>query len=201
MPNILLFRHGETQWNRQHRVQGQTDAASPLTLNGAMQARAYGKELARFLGADITRWAVVGSPLARCVQTISILCDEAGLDFAQTRYDDRLKEVDCGTLVGQLRSDVERINPGLFDGKGSQSWYFRTPGGETLDDMALRLGSWLDELPPGSQTIVVSHGVAGKVIRGLYAGQDMEDALAVDSPQNAFFVLSQGKVVRHSCEG
>ena len=199
MPTILLFRHGETQWNRVHRIQGQTDAPSPLTLNGAMQARAYGRELARHLGGDIGQWQIIGSPLARCVQTLSILCDEAGLDFGKITFDDRLKEVDCGTLVGKLRTEVELTDPGLFEHKGSRSWYFRCPGGETVADMARRLGDWLNGLQKGAKVIVVSHGVAGKVIRGLYSGEDMEQALAGDSPQDAYFVLSHGQITRRVC--
>ena len=105
MPTILLFRHGETQWNRAHRIQGQTDAASPLTLKGTRQARAYGRALAEHLGGTAADWTVVTSPLARCVQTVSILSDEARLDFSRLRFDDRLKEVDCGIHAGRLRAE------------------------------------------------------------------------------------------------
>ena len=199
MPTILLFRHGETQWNRSHRIQGQTDAMSPLTLKGVEQARAYGRDLARTLGSDITKWNVVGSPLARCVQTLSALCDEAGIDFTNVHYDDRLKEVCCGAYSGKLRSEVELVDAGLFKGKGENSWYFRCPEGETLKELSQRLGDWLSDLRPADQVIVVTHGVAGKVLRGLYSGEPMSIALAEDSPQDAYFVMSQGKVVRRSC--
>jgi len=201
MPTILLFRHGETQWNRSHRIQGQTDAPSPLTLKGVEQAKAYGRDLARTLGPDIGQWKVIGSPLARCVQSLSALCDEAGIDFDTIHYDDRLKEVCCGRYSGKLRSEVELVDPDLFKGKGENSWYFRCPEGETLADMALRLGQWLSELKPGERIIVVTHGVAGKVLRGLYSGEPMAQALAEDSPQDAYFVMSQGKVIRRSCDG
>ena len=200
MPSILLFRHGETQWNRAHRIQGQTDALSPLTLQGTLQAKAYGRALARFLGNDIVNWQVVSSPLARCVQTLSVLCDEAELDFGKVQFDDRLKEVDCGSYSGKLRRDVEGIDPDLFAHKGEQSWYFRCPNGENLADISLRLGHWLAELPHTAKVIAMTHGVAGKVIRGLYTGEPMAQALAVDSPQNAYFLLSHGTVVRHECE-
>jgi probable phosphoglycerate mutase len=199
MPTIMLFRHGETQWNRAHRIQGQTDALSPLTLKGTIQAKAYGRALARDLGADIPQWTIIGSPLARCVQTLSILCDEADLDFNQIRFDDRLKEVSCGLYSGKLRTEVEAVDPDLFKGKGENSWYFRCPEGERLQDLEVRLGDWLSGFKPGDKAIVVTHGVAGKVIRGLYSGEPMAQALSVDSPQDAYFVLSQGKVARRSC--
>ncbi len=199
MPTILLFRHGETQWNRAHRIQGQTDAPSPLTLKGCAQAKAYGRALAQSLGADIPHWQVMSSPLARCVQTLSLLCDEAGLDFDRIAFDDRLKEVSCGAYSGKLRTDVEQIDSGLFKGKGENSWYFRCPQGETLEDLSARLGDWLSGLKSGDKVIVVTHGVAGKVIRGLYTGEPMAQALAEDSPQDAYFMLSHGKISRRSC--
>jgi len=199
MPTILLFRHGETQWNRAHRIQGQTDAPSPLTLKGTVQATAYGRDLARTLGSDIPQWTVMGSPLARCVQTVSILCDEAGLDFDKVVYDNRLKEVSCGRYSGMLRTEVEGFDPGLFKGRAENSWYFRCPDGETLTDMTARLGDWLSGLKADDKLIVVTHGVAGKVIRGLYSGEPMAQALAEDSPQDAYYVLSQGKIGRRIC--
>ena len=200
MPTLLLFRHGETQWNRSHRIQGQTDAPSPLTVKGVEQARAYGRDLARYLGADIAQWAIVGSPLSRCVQTLSALCDEAGVDFGSVVYDDRLKEVCCGDYAGKLRSEVELVDPDLFKGKAENSWYFRCPGGETLDDLSRRLQDWLAGIEAGRRLIVVTHGVAGKVLRGLYSGEPMAQALAEDSPQDAYFVMSQGKVSRRLCK-
>ena len=201
MPTILLFRHGETQWNRAHRIQGQTDGLSPLTLKGALQSRAYGRELARHLGSDLARWSLTCSPLARCTQTLSILCDEAGLDFSQAVYDDRLKEVDCGGYAGKLRSDIELTDPGIFSRKGENSWYFRCPQGESLADMTARLGAWLTQLSPSGHYIAVSHGVAGKVIRGLYSGAPMAQVLTEDSPQDAYFILADGRVERRVCGG
>ncbi len=200
MPTVLLFRHGETQWNRSHRIQGQTDAASPLTLKGVEQARAYGRGLARALGPNITQWTVMGSPLARCVQTISVMCDEAGLDFDKVVLDPRLKEVSCGSYSGKLRSEVELVDPNLFKGKAENSWYFRCPDGETLAGISVRLGHWLSQRKPGEKIILVTHGVAGKVLRGLYSREPMAQALGEDSPQDAYFVLSQGKVTRRTCE-
>ena len=198
--SILLFRHGETQWNRSKRIQGQTDSPSPLTLRGVDQARAYGHAVAELLGPQPDSWRIIGSPLSRCVQTLSILCDSAGLDFDKVELDDRLKEVDTGLYSGLLRSELETSQPELFGGSGGESWYFRCVGGETLDDLARRLGGWLSDRDRDERILVVTHGVAGKVLRGLYQSNDPGAALAEDSPQDAFFILSEGRVERRSCE-
>lgn len=202
MPSLLLFRHGETQWNRARKVQGHTDAFSPLTLKGVEQSRAYGLALADYIGeywgGDLAGWRVVTSPLARCVQTVSVLCDASGLDFGQVVFEDRLKEVDTGLFSGRTRADLEATHGEAFGGKGADSWYFKCPEGETLADLGRRLGAWLAECEPNEKTIVVTHGVAGKVLRALYLGRDPADILSDDSPQDAYFVLTGGTAERRS---
>jgi len=199
MPTILLFRHGETHWNRLRRVQGHADTVSPLTLKGIAQARAYG-ETARLLIGEDGGWRVVSSPLARCTQTTAILCEVAGLPFNEATFDSRLKEVDTGAFSGLLKTDLQRQHPELMAGTGLASFFFRCPGGETWNDMAFRIGSWLAGLAPDDKLVVVSHGVAGKVLRTLYASLDPEAVLAEESPQDALFRLHDGIATRVACE-
>jgi broad specificity phosphatase PhoE len=198
MPTILLFRHGETYWNRAKRIQGHTDSVSPLTLKGIRQAQVYGRTLHRLVGGG--GWRVVSSPLARCVQTSAVLCETAGLEFLDVTFDDRLKEVDTGDYSGWLKADLERLHPDLMHGRGLSSWYFRCAGGENWDQMAARIGAWLDECRPDDKVVVVTHGVAGKVLRSLYGGLDPVETLAEDSPQDALFRLHQGRVERLECD-
>lgn len=194
MFDIYLFRHGETHWNRQKRIQGHGD--SPLTLKGVEQARAYGRTLAGLLD-DPAQWRLICSPLPRCVQTAAILCEVSGLDFARIEMDNRLKEISTGHWMGRLKSEM---HPDDLAGSGTNSWFFRCPGGETYDHFAARLGSWLSDRQPGEKLVVVSHGVAGRVLRGLHLGMDPDEALSRgESPQDAFFHLSPGSIKRIGC--
>ncbi|CAA7625107.1 histidine phosphatase family protein [Magnetospirillum sp. UT-4] len=193
MPTIILIRHGETIWNRARLIQGHLDV--PLTLKGIEQARAYGRVLPRLVG-DGQGWRLVSSPLARCVQTLAILAETAGLDPLAATTDRRLMEVDTGAFSGRTKAE---LTPDEAAGSGRHTWYFRCPGGETHADLSARLSSWLAERTPGEKLVVVSHGVAGKVLRGLYAGTDSDAAIAQDSPQNALFLLSGGTVERVEC--
>jgi probable phosphoglycerate mutase len=61
---ILLVRHGETEWNRERRIQGRLD--SPLTERGVAQARAMGRLVASL--PDATSARIVASPLGRAQQ-------------------------------------------------------------------------------------------------------------------------------------
>ena len=192
MPTIILLRHGETHWNRQQRIQGHGD--SPLTLKGIDQARAYGRAALPLLGA--AHWRLVSSPLSRCMQTMAIFCEVAGLDFAQVERDARLKEVSTGEYSGRLKAEFP---PGELGGSGRQSWFFHCPGGESHDHMVARLSAWLESLSENDHVIAVSHGIAGKVLRGLYCGWDPDSALAQDSPQDALFLLRDGQMQRLAC--
>jgi probable phosphoglycerate mutase len=64
-----------------------------------------------------------------------------------------------------------------------------------------RLAAWLAELQSeGERRIVaVSHGVTGRVLRGLYAGQPAETVMAHDAPQDAIFELAAGRIRRIDC--
>ncbi|KIL97631.1 Phosphoglycerate mutase family 4 [Paramagnetospirillum magnetotacticum MS-1] len=197
MPTIILVRHGETRWNREGRVQGHGD--SPLTPKGAAQARAYGLRLRGMLNGD-GDWRVVSSPLGRCAQTTGILCETAGLDFRSIRFDDRLREVHTGQWSGLPKAELAARHPGILDCEGLNHWVFRCPGGESHQDVTNRLAHWLADLAPGDKVIAVSHGIAGRVLRGLYAGLDPDEAMRGDSPQNVLFFMSKGCVERISSE-
>ncbi len=198
LPTILLFRHGETHWNRLKRIQGHTDAPSPLTLAGIDQSRAYGRAVRSVTGGE-GGWRVMASPLARCVQTAAILCETADLPFADIIFDDRLREVDTGAFSGLTKAELEQRHPELLAQSGLKAWYFSCPGGESWEDMAGRMGAWLAEQRAGDRLVVVTHGVAGKVLRALYGGIRPEQALAEDAPQDALFLLRGGTVSRFAC--
>jgi probable phosphoglycerate mutase len=197
VPTIILFRHGETLWNREGRVQGHGD--SPLTPKGAAQARAYGRALRRTIG-DGHGWRVVSSPLGRCAQTTGILCEVAGLDFRTVTFDDRLREVHTGRWSGLPKAELSALHPELMAGEGLDHWVFRCPGGETHCQVSERLSQWLGDLSPGDKVVAVSHGMAGKVLRGLYLKDDPHAALLGDSPQDAFFRMAEGRIERISSE-
>ncbi len=197
MPTIILVRHGETRWNREGRVQGHGD--SPLTPKGAAQARAYGRRLREML-EELGQWRVVSSPLGRCAQTTGILCEVAGLDFRAVTFDDRLREVHTGQWSGLPKSELASRYPGMMEGEGLDHWVFRCPGGESHQDVTARLAHWLSGLKPDDKIIAVSHGIAGRVLRGLYLRADPDASMRGDSPQDALFLMTKGSIQRISSE-
>ena len=191
---IYLCRHGETEFNRERRLQGRRE--SVLTPLGERQAAAMAELLHDLLAADPSAdWRIVSSPLGRARATAGIIGARLGLPIA---IDDRLVEISVGAWEGRLAADLMREGPGLTS---RPDWLFQAPGGERYDELMTRVGQWLDEQgeEAGRRLIVVSHGVAGRLLRGCYAGLTKAQTLAQDAPQDAVYRLHNGGLDRIAC--
>ena len=190
---IYLVRHGQTAFNRERRLQGHVD--SPLTELGLRQARAVAGLL-----ADLTRrepgWRVISSPLGRARTTAAVVAEALG---AEVEEDARLIELSWGEWDGRLRAELEAAHPQAF---GRSGWAFDAPTGESYEAVCARMADWLASLPPEPErrVIAVSHGVAGRVLRGVYARMERDRTVEQDVPQDAVYLLSGGTVGRIDCE-
>ncbi|MCY1700572.1 2,3-diphosphoglycerate-dependent phosphoglycerate mutase GpmB [Lelliottia sp. SL45] len=153
MLQVYLVRHGETQWNAERRIQGQSD--SPLTAKGEQQAWQVA-ERARNLG--ITH--IIASDLGRTQQTARIIAEACGCDII---LDPRLRELDMGVLekrhVDSLTEQEEGWRRTLVNGTEDG----RIPEGESMQELSVRVQAALADclkLPAGSRPLLVSHGIA-----------------------------------------
>jgi probable phosphoglycerate mutase len=189
---IYLVRHGETVFNRERRLQGHVD--SPLTELGLAQAAAVGRRLKDLVGNE-PGWRLLSSPLGRARKTAGIIAEALGI--AENEIEPRLIEVSWGAWDGGLRSELAAAFPAF----GRTQWAFHAPTGETHAAMCARLTDWLADLPPepDRRIIAVSHGVTGRILRGVYAGLSQEEVMAQDVPQDAVFRLEAGRIARIEC--
>jgi len=143
MTEILLARHGETDWNIGRRVQGHTDI--PLNAAGVDQARALAEQLA---GEPLT--AVFSSDLSRALDTATEVANAHGLVVV---VDPRLREKNFGTWEGLTDVEIAERFPDAQRGQWGDA--------ETTEEVAARVLSVLDgirELHPDGTVLVVSHG-------------------------------------------
>jgi len=133
---IYLIRHGETDWNKKLKIQGQADI--PLNQTGRMQAEIAAKYL-----DGIQFDAVFSSPLLRARETAKIIIKDRKIPFY---IDDRLKEISYGIREGQSLRLIHAF-PFL-----RLHAYFKKPesyippkGGETIRELKDRCRSFLDE--------------------------------------------------------
>jgi broad specificity phosphatase PhoE len=149
MTELLLVRHGETDWNLENRVQGHTD--TPLNDTGLEQAR----ELADRLAAE-PLVAAYASDLVRARDTAAIAARVHGLDVI---LDPDLREKNFGSWEGLTDLEIlERFPDAVRGGWGD---------GETTEAVAERAVAAVDRIRthhPVGTVLVVSHGGAIRAI-------------------------------------
>lgn len=161
-PRMLLVRHGETEWNRQGRFQGQIDV--PLNDNG----RAQGAKAAEFL-KPVTIDAAYTSFMARPKETAEIILQHhAGLTLHSIN---ELQEISHGEWEGLYESEIESNYPGMLEQWQSQPETVQMPGGENLEQVWLRsIAAWKQIVAAHSggdtvQTVlVVAHDAVNKAL-------------------------------------
>ncbi len=190
---LFIARHGETVFNAVGRMQGM-DAHTPLTREGCEQAVAMGQALARHVG-DPALLRLVASPSGRTLQTLALVAGEIGVDWHGHEADRRLREIDVGTWEGRYYRDIAPDISTLVDME--HKLFIRTaPGGEDYPAVAARLREWLGEQDFARDTLVISHGMTARVLRGLLLG--LPDLAGFGAPVAPS--LAQGSMVM-ICDG
>lgn len=164
---IHLIRHGQTHWNKERRVQGQTE--STLSEEGREQAAALRPVLNRF-----TIDKVYCSTSIRTRETAAILF--ADRDIA-TEYRDSLREILLGPWEGFLQTEVKEKYPESFN----EFWHFphrfTLAGAETFEQVQQRgmqeLQRVVDE-SAGQDVAIISHGVLIKSILCQLEGRPLD---------------------------
>ena len=185
-PELWFIRHGETDWNKERRIQGQTDI--PLNSKGHAQAGAIAQKLKR-LHNNLEGFELHVSPLHRTRQTMQYILDGFSLGWHDVRTDDRLKELNFGVLEG---STWPELNARGIDPEKDAAGYhaFCPPEGESYADATVRVANWLGSLTRPS--IVVAHGGISRIVRGLVLDLPVQDIPNQKNPQWQFYRLSNG---------
>eukprot|EP01138_Halocafeteria_seosinensis_P001010 gb/GECG01001034.1/.p1 GENE.gb/GECG01001034.1/~~gb/GECG01001034.1/.p1 ORF type:complete len:144 (+),score=17.28 gb/GECG01001034.1/:1-432(+) len=105
---LLIVRHGETDWNVKHILQGQEDV--PLNDTGREQSRRCGKYLKEKIRAtkDVQ---IVTSDLSRAYETARLIAEEAGIPAVNILKDPGFREHDFGIVAGHTWREVSHIAP------------------------------------------------------------------------------------------
>ncbi|MEU6077739.1 histidine phosphatase family protein [Micromonospora sp. NPDC047074] len=174
MTRLIVWRHGNTDWNATNRIQGQTDV--PLNDLGREQARAAAPLLAA-LRPD----AIVASDLSRAADTAAALAALTGLPV---RTDARLRERHFGSWQGLARTEAAARHPAEY-----ARWLAGDPdpgsGIESLDALGKRVGTALaDAAALGGTVVVATHGGAARQGCSHLLGWDPAVARVVGALQN-----------------
>ena len=164
---LLMVRHGQSQWNLEGRIQGQTDV--PLSELGVRQAEAVGNRLAtEVIGA------VYASPLRRAMHTAEVIDRHHGLGI---RIEPVLTEIDHGLWQGRTEAEIEET-----DGERLRQWQLvpgrvQMPDGERLYDVRRRALGTIRTIAashPGRSIVIVSHELVIKIVLAEVLGMDYD---------------------------
>ncbi|HEY7274163.1 MAG TPA: histidine phosphatase family protein, partial [Actinoplanes sp.] len=181
MRRLIVWRHGNTDWNAGGRVQGQADV--PLNQLGHRQAAEAAQLLVR-LRPD----AIVASDLRRAADTAAALAVLAGLPV---RYDPRLRERYFGEWQGMRMAEVARTRPAEH-ARWRAGADVVGDGIETLDDLGKRVADALqdaaDLTPAGGTAVVATHGAAARQGVGQLLGWPLAQLRTLRALQNCHWV-------------
>jgi len=177
LADLVLLRHGRTDWNAERRIQGQSD--SQLDELGHAQARAVAPVLAK-LGPAVL-WS---SDSDRTRDTAAYVAEACGLT---PTYDARLREYSLGPREGLLHHEFAAAAPEEFAEFARANWE-AVPGAERRADVAARMtaavGDAVADLPPDGVALVVSHGAAIRTGLAALVGWSSEEALTLRGMDN-----------------
>jgi broad specificity phosphatase PhoE len=152
--NVVLVRHGETEWSRDGRHTGRTDI--PLTSEGRRQAQA--------LAAPLRAWQfalVLSSPLQRALET----CRLAGYG-TNVQVRPELMEWDYGRYEGRTSREIVTENPGW------SLWRDGGPDGEMPADVGRRVDRVISEVRQvAGDVLIFAHGHVLRVLTARWLGE------------------------------
>ena len=162
--HIYITRHGQTDWNVEHKVQGKADIE--LNEKGKEQAKETANKL---LNKDID--LIICSPLKRAKQTADIINENRNIEII---YDDRISERDFGKLEGLKQEEFD------FQGFWSYKNNYKYERAENIQEFFKRIYSFLDEIKEkykGKNVLLVTHGGVSIPVNCYFNGIPEDDDL------------------------
>jgi len=178
---LVLVRHGQTQWNEEHRLQGHKN--SPLTDLGKQQAILVRKALKN----KQIHCAYV-SPLGRAQETMDIILGDRAIQPIEEQC---LKEINLGPWEGKTKKETQCSHPNEYQWFWHQPELFQLKGAETYAELQNRIVKvTLDILKydEGKTVLLVSHWIAIKVLLAYFTNVSLNNLTSLTDINNGEFM-------------
>jgi 2,3-bisphosphoglycerate-dependent phosphoglycerate mutase len=198
MAQLVLLRHGESQWNLENRFTGWVDV--PLSPKGEQEARAAGRKLA---GISFDR--AYTSVLKRAIDTLSIVLEVTGQTGIPIEKDKALNERMYGDLQGLDKAETVKKFGEQQVKIWRRSYDVAPPGGESLQDTAERVLPYYErhirpQILAGKNILVAAHGNSLRALVMELDKLSKEAVLELNIPTGAPLLYefdASGKVTSH----
>ena len=197
MPVIYFVRHGETDLNIAHRLQGRYETS--INARGRAQAKHCAGVLADLFARDrreAADYAYVSSPLKRAHETMEIVRAALGLDAAGFVTDERLQEISYGEWEGLTLPEISARDPQRLAAREQDKWGFRPPGGESYRDVAKRVAAWYATV--SGDTVIAAHGGIARALIANFGILPEEEATYAETLHGAAYVFAEGTMARYA---
>jgi len=183
MPELILLRHGQSQWNLENKFTGWVDV--PLSHKGRDEALAAGEKLR---GRRIDK--LYTSVLKRAIDTAKLALESAGIRDVLTVRDAALNERKYGHLQGLNKAEAAKKWGDEQIRIWRRSFDIAPPGGESLADTAARvIPYWESHIRPdllaGRNVLVAAHGNSLRALVMHLDGLTREQVLELEIPTGA----------------
>ena len=196
---VVLIRHGQSTWNREHRIQGQLDP--PLSEEGRRQASLLGSRLGgrKFAG-------LYASDLKRAFETAELIGRSVGCEPVPMSA---LREIFLGAWEGMRTDEIAERFPEAWASWVEEPDWDCVPGGEGAAAFDARVGAAMDEIVgrhPHGDVLVVTHGgviqialhrIVGRPSRGLFPFKIQNASISVIEKRDGRMVISGVNDVGH----
>ncbi len=196
---LVLVRHGESTWNRDHRIQGQLDP--PLSGEGRLQAELLG---ARLAGRAFV--AAYASDLKRAAETAELVGRRGGPRALPV---EGLREIFLGEWEGLTAEEIAARFPEAWARWVKEPDWDVVPGGEGAAPFEARVSATIDEIwsrHAQGEVLVVTHGgviqvalhrVIGRPSRGLFPFKIQNASISVLERRDGRTVIAGANDVAH----
>jgi probable phosphoglycerate mutase len=174
---LFIVRHGLTEWNVQHRLQGHKN--SPLTSTGRCQALEVKQRL-----ADLEIHKVYVSPLERALETMQLIIADRDVEIVKMTG---LKEISLGPWEGKTKKETQQSHPLEYGQFWKKQNDFYLQGAETyqqLQERVVKTIQYIFSMEKNSNVLVVSHWIAIKVAIAYFTSTPLAQLSDIIDPGN-----------------
>jgi broad specificity phosphatase PhoE len=175
---IYITRHGETDMNDTGRIGGDGN----LSERGLQYAKALAQyiEKEQAVKKDLRIWT---SLMKRTMQTVALV------DVAKEHWK-ALNEIDAGVCEGLTYSEIEQQYPEDFRRRDENKYHYRYPGGESYEDLVMRLEPVIMELERQQNVLVVCHQAVARCLLAYFLDINQDELPYIRVPLHTVIKLT-----------